>query len=271
MVMVFQVQILGVGDCFTEIHNYSSFVIHADGRFTLVDCPDGLPRILREANGVSDIGVRLERIDHIILTHLHGDHANGLEGLAFFKRFYQGGAKPTLYSMGDVFKDLWPQKLKAAMKQLYSGPSEKIRSLSARQFQKACDRVAFEDYFTPVTLSFDKINEVNNLQVEIYPVKHHLPTFGLKATYGGKSLGYSSDTFFDPSLIEFLKDCDMIIHECDIQRVRPHQGIHTDYNELVKLPAAIKEKLFLIHYPDTASQQDLDLKLLQEGHVYDIE
>lgn len=270
MVMVFQVQILGVGDCFTEIHNYSSFVIHADGRFTLVDCPDGLPRILREANGVSDIGVRLERIDHIILTHLHGDHANGLEGLAFFKRFYQGGAKPTLYSMGDVFKDLWPQKLKAAMKQLYSGPSEKIRSLSARQFQKACDRVAFEDYFTPVTLSFDKINEVNNLQVEIYPVKHHLPTFGLKAAYGGKSLGYSSDTFFDPSLIEFLKDCDMIIHECDVQQNPSHQGIHTDYNELVKLPESVKEKLFLIHYPDTARQIDLDLKLLQQGHVYDI-
>jgi ribonuclease BN (tRNA processing enzyme) len=268
--MVFQVQILGVGDYFTEIHNFSSFVIHADGEFTLVDCPDGLRKILRQANAVSDIGVRLEKIEHIILTHLHGDHANGLEGVAFFKRFCQRGGKPRLYSIRDVFKDLWPQKLKAAMKQLYLGPSEGIRSLSARQFQKACERMAFEDYFIPTTLRFGEINQVNNLQVEIYLVKHHVPTFGLKAAYGGKSLGYSGDTFFDPGLIEFLEDCDMIIHECDIQQNPSHQGIHTDYNELVKLPESIKKKLFLIHYPDTARQIDLDLKLLQQGYVYDI-
>lgn len=268
--MIFQVHILGVGDSFTEIHNYSSFVINADGRFTLVDCPDGLPKILREANHVADIGVRFEKINHIILTHLHGDHSNGLEGLAFSKKFFHGGEKAIIYSIREVFKDLWPQKLKAAMKQLYLGPPEKIGTLSFRELRKKCQKVRFEDYFIPIPLEFNQINRVNNLEVEIKYVKHHIPTFGLKAKFGGKALGYSSDTFFDPSLIEFLWDCDMIIHECDIQQTTPHRGVHTDYNELLRLPESIKQKIFLIHYPDTANQHDLDLKLLQQGHVYDI-
>jgi len=268
--MTFQVQILGVGDSFTEIHNFSSFVINADGRFTLVDCPDGLPKILHEANQVADMGVRIEKIDHIIVTHLHGDHSNGLEGLAFFKKFFQGGEKPSIYSIREVLGDLWSQKLKAGMKQLYLGSSERIGSLSVRQLMKECEQMRLEDYFIPISLEFNEINRVNNLKVKIQYVKHHIPTFGLKATFGGKTLGYSSDTFFDPSLIEFLRDCDMIIHECDMQQTTPRQGIHTDYSELLRLPESVKQKIFLIHYADTAIQRDSDLRLLQQGHVYDI-
>jgi ribonuclease BN (tRNA processing enzyme) len=268
--MTFQVQVLGVGDYFTEIHNYSSFVIHADQRFTLVDCPDGLPRIIRQANRVADIGVRLEKIHHIIVTHLHGDHANGLEGLAFFKKFFQAGEKPVLYSIREVLRHLWPQKLRASMARLYLGSSERIGALSARQLRRECETMRFEDYFASVPLGFYQTNRVNNLQVEIRSVKHHIPTFGLKATFGGKSLGYSGDTFFDPKLIAFFQNCDMIIHECDMQKTTPHRGIHTDYNELVRLPESLKERIFLIHYPDTANQHDSDLKLLQEGHIYDV-
>jgi len=269
--MTFQVQILGVGDYFTEIYNYSSFVINADGRFTLIDCPDGLPKIIREANQVADIGVRVDKINHIVLTHLHGDHSNGLEGLAFFKKFFQRGEKPTIYSIREVLKDLWSQKFRAAMKRLYLGPSERIGSMSVRELRRQCEKVRLEDYFVPIPLEFNRINRVNNLEMKIRYVKHHIPTFGLKATYGGKALGYSGDTFFDPGLIAFLQDCDMIIHECDMQQSGPHRGIHTDYKELLQLPESIKQKMFLIHYPDAAIQQNSELRLLQQGHVYDIE
>ncbi len=268
--MTFQVQILGVGDYFTEIHNYSSFVVNADGRFTLVDCPDGLPRIIKEMNRVADIGVRPEKINHIILTHLHGDHSNGLEGIAYYKKFLQGGKKPVVYSIREVLKDLWSGKLKSAMKNLYSGPSERIGTLPVRELLKECEGVKLEDYLSVIPLEFNKTNRVNNLEVEVRSVKHHIPTFGFKAKYGGKALGYSSDTFFDPRLIDFLKDCDMIVHECDFQKTSPHRGIHTDYHELLRLPESIKQKIFLIHYPDTANQRDSELKLLQQSQVYDI-
>jgi ribonuclease BN (tRNA processing enzyme) len=268
--MVFQVQILGVGDYFTEVHNHTSFVITANGSFTLVECPGGLRRMLHEANRIADMGVRLEAIRHVVVTHLHGDHSNGLEGLAFFKKFFQAGERPYVYSTREVLKDLWPQKLKASLKHLYTGPPERIGTLSVGQMRKACQRADLEDYFIPVSLEFNHINRVNNLEVEIHAVKHHVPTFGLRAMFEGKALGYSSDTFFDLDLIDFLRDCDMIIHECDFQRSAQNQGIHTHYRELVSLPEPIKKKLYLIHYPDTASQQDSELKLLEQGRVYDI-
>ncbi|NIQ40296.1 MAG: MBL fold metallo-hydrolase [Proteobacteria bacterium] len=268
--MTFQVQILGVGDFFTEVHNFSSFVINADGRFTLVDCPDGLPRIIKEMNRVADIGVRPDKLNHIMVTHLHGDHSNGLEGMAYYKKFLQGGKKPVVYSIREVLKDLWPGKLKSAMKSLYAGSSERIGTLSVRELLKECERAKLEDYFSVFPLEFNKANRVNGLDVEVRSVRHHIPTFGFRATYRGKALGYSSDTFFDPSLIDFLKDCDMIIHECDFQNKSPHKGIHTGYNDLVRLPESIKKKIFLIHYPDTASDEDSELKLLKEGHVYDL-
>ena len=166
-IMVFQVQILGVGGYFTQIHNYSSFVIHADGEYTLIDCPDALPKIVHEANQITDIGVRLERINHVILTHLHGDHANGLEGLGFFKKFLQGGEKPVVYSTREVLKDLWSQKLRPSMKRLYLGLSERIGKLSVRELRKACKRVSLEDFFVPVPLAIRRINRINNLEVEI--------------------------------------------------------------------------------------------------------
>jgi ribonuclease BN (tRNA processing enzyme) len=268
--MTFQVQILGVGDSFTEVHNFSSFVIKADGMFTLVDCPDGLPKMISESNQGVDIGVRSEKINHIILTHLHGDHSNGLEGFAYYRKFLQGGEKPVVYSIREVLKDLWPQKLKGAMKRLYLGPSGTIGTLSARELLKQCETVGLEDYFVVSPLDFRRTNYVNNLEIEIRIVKHHIPTFGFKARFGGRALGYSSDTFFDPGLIDFLKDCDMIIHECDFQKGSPHKGIHTGYNDLVRLPQSLKQKIFLVHYPDTANDEDSELKLLKEGHVYDI-
>lgn len=268
--MTFQIQILGVGDYFTEIHNYSSFVINADGRFTLIDCPGGLPKMIKEMNRLADIGVRIEKINHIILTHLHGDHSNGLEGIAFYKKFLQRGEKPVVYSIREVLKDLWSGKLRGAMKKLYSGSSKRIGTLSVRELLKECERVKLEDYFSVVPLEFNQVNRVNTLEVEVRSVKHHIPTFGFRARYGGKTLGYSGDTFYDPSLIDFLKDCDMIIHECDFQKTSPHRGIHTDYRKLLGLPESIKKKIFLIHYPDTVSQQDSELKLLQQGRVYDI-
>jgi hypothetical protein len=55
-----------------------------------------------------------------------------------------------------------------------------------------------------------------------------------------------------------------------MQQAIPHRGIHTDYNELVRLPDEIKQKLFLIHYRDDAKQKDSEVTLLEQGRVYDI-
>jgi ribonuclease BN (tRNA processing enzyme) len=77
---------------------------------------------------------------------------------------------------------------------------------------------------------------------------HSLPTTALRIRAGGRSLGYSADTSFDPTLIDWLAQADLVIHETN-------HGIHTPYEKLAELPADLRERMRLIHYPD-----DFDLK-----------
>ena len=43
------IQVLGIGDAFTELYHPSSFAVISSGQKTLVDCPDALRRMLKEA------------------------------------------------------------------------------------------------------------------------------------------------------------------------------------------------------------------------------
>ncbi len=59
----------------TLARNVSSVAVERDGRLVLLDCGEAAQlQILRA-------GLRTSRIDAILLTHLHGDHVNGLPGL----------------------------------------------------------------------------------------------------------------------------------------------------------------------------------------------
>ncbi|MBI4512233.1 MAG: hypothetical protein HY698_21550 [Deltaproteobacteria bacterium] len=76
----------------------------------------------------------------------------------------------------------------------------------------------------------------------------------------GRTLGYSSDTAFDPELIAFLEPADLIIHETNLGPA------HTPYSALAALPADLRAKLRLIHYPDGFDMTS-SIKALREGDV----
>ena len=45
-------------------------------------------------------------IDHFLITHVHGDHMNGLEGVAFFKHFVEN-KRVQLLSVPEVREVIW--------------------------------------------------------------------------------------------------------------------------------------------------------------------
>ncbi|MEM5794011.1 MAG: MBL fold metallo-hydrolase [Candidatus Aenigmatarchaeota archaeon] len=239
-----EIFVLGSGNAYSEKRNPTSFVINSSGKYTLVECPSMLRKILREFRERSGKKLGIEEINDVIVTHLHGDHSNGLEAFGFWKHFVEK-KKPNIYSIKEVFEDLWENKLKASMQRIYT-----------ENF--SLEKVSLDFYFQTKILEFGKINEVNNLKVEIKRTKHVVPCFAIKVN---GILGYSSDTSFDPELIEFLSPCRMIIHE-----VGP--GIHTDYKELIRLPKHIKEKIYLAHLDDDFNTIRSELKILEEGLVY---
>jgi hypothetical protein len=77
----------------------------------------------------------------------------------------------------------------------------------------------------------------------------------------GRKLGFSSDTAFDPDLIAFLNAADLIVHETN------HGPAHTPYAALAALPAETRDRMRLIHYPDTLDLGSNVVTPLHEGQV----
>jgi len=76
-----------------------------------------------------------------------------------------------------------------------------------------------------------------------------------------RSIGISSDTAFDPSLIAFLAKADVIVHETN------HGPAHTAYADLLTLDAGVKARMHLIHYPDEFDPAKSEIPALLEGQV----
>jgi ribonuclease BN (tRNA processing enzyme) len=242
----FEVVVLGVGDTFSELHCTSALLLRCEGVNLAIDCPDRYRFALRAATRASGRALSLSDIDHVLITHVHGDHMNGLEGVAFYKHFVDR-RKLQLISAPEVRAHIWDERLKASMSQLWDG---------SRQRQ-----LDFDDYFEHVPLSWTEAIRIGPFSIRARRTIHHVPTSALLVEAAGRTLGYSADTAFDPSLIEFLAPADLIIHETNFGPA------HTPYAALAALPEPLRKKLRLIHYHDAFDTESSVISALREGDV----
>src|SRR5688572_10582686 len=80
----FEIVVLGVGDTFSEKHHSTAILLICDGFQLAIDCPDMYRAVLRDASERSGRPLPFSDIDHVLITHVHGDHVNGLEGVGFY-------------------------------------------------------------------------------------------------------------------------------------------------------------------------------------------
>src|SRR3954452_9723635 len=78
---------LGVGDAFSARWYSSCLAVESGGTWLLVDCPHPIRKILREAGEACGERLDIDVFSAVVLTHLHADHASGLEGLGFYSHF----------------------------------------------------------------------------------------------------------------------------------------------------------------------------------------
>src|SRR4051812_27891616 len=83
----FDILPLGVGDTFSELRITASLLLEYEGFRLAVDCPDRYRGVLKTIGERAGRPLPLQSVDDVFITHVHGDHMNGLEGVAFFKRF----------------------------------------------------------------------------------------------------------------------------------------------------------------------------------------
>jgi ribonuclease BN (tRNA processing enzyme) len=235
---------LGVGDAFSARWYSSCLALEHAGRWILVDCPHPIRKMLREAA----IGIDLDRIEGVALTHLHADHVSGLEGYGYFSHFALK-RRARVLAHPSVALRLWDGCLAAGMEHLGIPGSDDAHALG------------LDDYFDVTSIEEDQTVSFGPFEIECRRTRHHVPTTAFRIRAGGATLGYSADTAFDPSLIEWLAESDLVIHETNY-------GIHTPYEKLAALPAELRAKMRLIHYPDDFDRAASAIEPLEQGRSY---
>jgi ribonuclease BN (tRNA processing enzyme) len=237
---------LGVGDAFSALSYSTCLALEAAGSWLLVDCPHPIRKILREAGLAAGVTLDVPLFEAVVLTHLHADHSSGLEGLAFFARFAQKRRVPLL-AHPEVLERLWDGHLAGSMEWSRGLPgSEPVRR-------------RLEDFFEVRPLSEERPVAAGPFSVLCRRTIHSIPTTALRISAAGRCLGCSADTAFDPTLIDWLAAADLIVHETN------HGGLHTPYEDLAALPAALRAKMRLIHYPDMFDRAASVIETLQQG------
>ena len=246
------VLILGTGDAFTKLHFGTSALIEAgEGEYILIDCPDPIHRVIHEATTKNDLNIDVLDINHIILTHLHGDHSNGLESFGFYRRIARRLGKdaanniPHLYTTQPVADRLW-EKLAPAMDGSMS--SNKPNS-------------TLSDFFELHIIDPGIATTVAGLTIDARFTQHPIPTIGLRVSDGESMLGWSSDTPFEQEHIDWLSPADVIIHECNLG------DAHTHLDQLEQLPADLKKKMLLIHTRDDFDSAATTIRTTTDGQL----
>ena len=241
---------LGVGDAHSARFYSSTLALECDGARLLIDCPHPIRKILAEAGSAAGMPLDVADFDGVVLTHLHADHASGIEGFAFYCHF--GLGRPaTLLAHPKVFENLWQGHLRDSMGTLLTVPVAAPTLLTR------------DDYFAWTPLDDARPIEFGPFSIECRPTIHHIPTYALRIRAGGRTLGLSADTAFDPGLIDWLAASDLIVHETNV-------GIHTPYERLAALPADLRARMRLIHFPDDFDASASVIEPLRQGRIYEI-
>ena len=232
--MNFEVTILGSGAALpTSNRNPTAQYVQCNDRHILIDCGEGTQVQLRKYH------VHIQKINHILISHLHGDHFFGLVGLLSSLHLLGRDKGLTIYG---------PQELEQIIRlQLEVGGAKLGFELNFVALNGKEHRLLFEDKL---------------IEIWTFPLSHRIPTNGFlikekpkerklnadrfeeaglsltliprlkngedvelesgeiiyseEYTYApksSKSYGYCSDTIFDARIVEYIKHVNVLYHE----------------------------------------------------------
>jgi ribonuclease Z len=146
----FDLNILGCGSALpTTKHHLSSQVVNLRDKLYMIDCGEGTQLQFRAMK------LNFNRLNHIFISHLHGDHCFGLPGLISTMGLLGRSADLHIYALPDA---------------------EKVFSPMLGYFCKELPYPVFFHSFNP--FRSELIFEDRTLKVSTIPLKHRVPTAG---------------------------------------------------------------------------------------------
>jgi ribonuclease BN (tRNA processing enzyme) len=243
---------LGVGEAFTARHYTSCLALGVDEEWLLIDCPHPVRKMIHEGSTAAGVPLDLDRISAVAVSHLHADHSCGLEDLGFYSKIVLG--RPARLLMHpDVSARVWTGLLAGGME--YSQPDS---GGPAARYQLA-------DFFDLVDLDDRAPVALGPFSIECRRTIHGVPTTAFRIKAGGRIFGFSADTAYDPTLIDWLAPSNLIIHEATSAG---HSGVHTPYEKLAELPAELRARMRLTHLPDDFDADSSAIEVLRQGRCY---
>jgi len=266
--MKFEITILGCGSATpTLVRNPTSQVVNIMERYMMIDCAEGTQLQLRKYK------VAFQKIDHIFITHLHGDHYLGLVGL--ISSFHLFGRNKVLHIYGPsdleqiIFNQLKASKTflcyQIEFHSLSSESSELIFEdavievhtiplkhriycngflFKEKKKERRLDKQLIEKYSIPVEMmpKLKKGEDWGELKNDTITLPEHK----------SRSYAFCSDTRYSESIIPLIKNVDVLYHEATFledMKDRAKSTFHSTAKQAAKIAdMAEVNTLLLGHY-----------------------
>lgn len=287
--MNFDVHILGCGSATpTTRHYLSSQVINIREKLFMIDCGEGTQFQLRKSR------LKFSRLNHIFISHLHGDHFFGLLGL--LSSFDLLGRTFDLHIYSPVgLKEVLSPFLKAFCRLnsfqllfhefevqnpsvIYEDRSVKVTTIPLNHRVPCCGflfnekprpahiiREAIDYHKVPVY----EINRIKNgadfVKDDGTIIPHEKLT---RPSTPPRSYAYCSDTAFHLPVVEQIKGIDLLYHEATFAedlRSRATETYHSTAKDAAQIAKLAKvKKLLLGHYSARYSDESILLEEAKE-------
>jgi len=176
---------LGVGEACDSDHGNTSISLRTAGASILLDCG------FSAAHGYFKFHDDPDELDHVWISHFHGDHFFGLP-LLLLRFFEMGRTKPLTFVGHTELED----KVFLAMETAYPGFFAKLTF--PVQYQTIQPEIPFQ---------------LNGLSGQAAATEHSQPNLGLMLDDGSRRLYYSGDGRPTMATEAIAQGCDLIVHE----------------------------------------------------------
>ena len=269
----FELHILGCGSALpTTRHFASSQVVNVRGKLYMIDCGEGAQLQFRKSR------LKFSRLNHIFISHLHGDHCFGLWGLISTLNLLGRTAELHIYSPKGLealmaptldffcrqmtYKVLFHEFDTKTSGMIYEDRSLTVTTIPLRHRMPCCGflfrekrrpnhiiREMIDFYEVPVY----ELNRIKNGADYVTPEGETIPNSVLTRPADlPRSYAYCSDTIYMPEIAGLIEGVDLLFHEATFAHenlIRARETFHTtaiQAGELAK--AAGVKKLLIGHF-----------------------
>jgi ribonuclease BN (tRNA processing enzyme) len=217
------VRFLGSGDAFGSGGRFQACLhVHSESVNLLLDCGASSLIAMRR------FGVEPNKIDAILVSHLHGDHFGGIPFFVLDAQLISKRTRSLIVAGPPGVRE----RVMQAMEVLFPGSSQVQQKFDV-EFVEMRDRQRVR---------------IGGTELTPYEVAHAsgAPAYALRVECEGKVIAYSGDTEWTDALLEVARGSDLFI--CEAYFFEKKVRYHLDYRTLVEHREALAcKRLILTH------------------------